>query len=119
SPVRLLLRSRLLVSCLLSLSPPRPPPLSLHDALPISGAPFHYPTNLAVGPAGDLYVADGYGNARIHRFAPDGRLLQSWGEPGGRDRKSTRLNSSHQIISYAVFCLKKKKPAINRQTNRL
>src|SRR5258708_15066976 len=27
---------------------------------------------------------------------------------GGRDRKSTRLNSSHQIISYAVFCLKKK-----------
>jgi DNA-binding beta-propeller fold protein YncE len=47
-----------------------------------AGAPFHYPTNLAVGPAGDLYVADGYGNARIHRFAPDGRLLQSWGEPG-------------------------------------
>src|SRR5258708_31530661 len=29
--------------------------------------------------------------------------------PGERDRKSTRLNSSHQIISYAVFCLKKKK----------
>src|SRR5258708_27010969 len=31
-----------------------------------------------------------------------------------RDRKSTRLNSSHQIISYAVFCLKKKKSEINR-----
>src|SRR5258708_23375382 len=29
--------------------------------------------------------------------------------PGSQDRKSTRLNSSHQIISYAVFCLKKKK----------
>src|SRR5438034_5291040 len=29
--------------------------------------------------------------------------------PGGRDRKSTRLNSSHTVISYAVFCLKKKK----------
>src|SRR2546422_2846224 len=29
-------------------------------------------------------------------------------EPGGRDRKSTRLNSSHGYISYAVFCLKKK-----------
>src|SRR5256885_5339152 len=28
---------------------------------------------------------------------------------GGRDRKSTRLNSSHLVISYAVFCLKKKK----------
>src|SRR5689334_25233609 len=31
------------------------------------------------------------------------------GEPGARDRKSTRLNSSHSSISYAVFCLKKKK----------
>src|SRR5207248_6491697 len=48
-----------------------------------AGPPFHYPTNLAVGPSGDLYVTDGYGNARVHRFAPDGRLLQSWGEPGG------------------------------------
>src|SRR2546426_6359270 len=33
-------------------------------------------------------------------------------ERGGRDRKSTRLNSSHLVISYAVFCLKKKKPCI-------
>src|SRR5258708_13790581 len=34
--------------------------------------------------------------------------------PGERkDRKSTRLNSSHQIISYAVFCLKKKKPLVD------
>src|SRR5258708_18943232 len=32
----------------------------------------------------------------------------------GRDRKSTRLNSSHQIISYAVFCLQKKKSARSR-----
>src|SRR2546429_1505452 len=33
------------------------------------------------------------------------------GDPGSRDRKSTRLNSSHGYISYAVFCLKKKKTA--------
>lgn len=46
------------------------------------GAPFHYPTNLAVAPNGDLYIADGYGNARIHRFTADGKLLHSWGEPG-------------------------------------
>jgi len=46
------------------------------------GPPFHYPTNLALGAAGEMYVADGYGNARIHKFAPDGRLLLSWGEPG-------------------------------------
>src|SRR2546426_7256565 len=33
----------------------------------------------------------------------------AWGRSGGGDRKSTRLNSSHLVISYAVFCLKKKK----------
>src|SRR5258708_17770548 len=36
------------------------------------------------------------------------RLHMLWGAVHLRDRKSTRLNSSHQIISYAVFCLKKK-----------
>jgi DNA-binding beta-propeller fold protein YncE len=46
------------------------------------GPPFNFPTNLAISPNGDLYVADGYGNARIHRFSPDGTLLMSWGEPG-------------------------------------
>src|SRR5438552_10567142 len=34
--------------------------------------------------------------------------MSYYGADGSRDRKSTRLNSSHQIISYAVFCLKKK-----------
>lgn len=47
-----------------------------------AGPPFNYPTNLAIAPSGDLYVSDGYGNARVHRFSPDGRLIQSWGEPG-------------------------------------
>jgi DNA-binding beta-propeller fold protein YncE len=47
-----------------------------------SAGPFHFPTNLALGPSGDLYVTDGYGNACVHRFAPDGRLLHSWGQPG-------------------------------------
>jgi DNA-binding beta-propeller fold protein YncE len=44
--------------------------------------PFNYPTDLAVAPSGDLFVSDGYGNARVHRFTADGRLLLSWGEPG-------------------------------------
>ena len=47
-----------------------------------AGPPFHFPTNLAIAPSGEIYVADGYGNARIHHFSPDGRLLQSWGSPG-------------------------------------
>ena len=47
-----------------------------------SGPPFHRPTKLAVAANGDLYVADGYGNARIHRFSADGTLIHSWGNPG-------------------------------------
>jgi DNA-binding beta-propeller fold protein YncE len=46
------------------------------------GRPFHRPTNLVVAADGSLYVTDGYGNCRVHKFAPDGRLLLSWGEPG-------------------------------------
>src|SRR6266481_6640313 len=59
--------------------------LSLHDALPIF-AP------------GDLKA----------RFALI-REIERQGEADSEDRKSTRLNSSHSSISYAVFCLKKKK----------
>src|SRR5438552_11595265 len=61
--------------------------LSLHDALPIS-------TTERVELA-DWIMGQSFGGS-------DTRLMQA-------DRKSTRLNSSHQIISYAVFCLKKKK----------
>src|SRR4029077_13600819 len=42
-----------------------------------AGPPFHYPTNLALSPEGDLYVSDGYGNARVHKFSADGQLLFS------------------------------------------
>jgi len=47
-----------------------------------AGPPFNLPTNLALSPEGEMYVTDGYGNARVHKFSPDGRLLLSWGEPG-------------------------------------
>src|SRR5947209_5389993 len=46
------------------------------------GEPFNRPTNLALAADGSMYVTDGYGNARVHKFAPDGHLLFSWGEPG-------------------------------------
>lgn len=47
-----------------------------------AGGPFYFPTNVALAPAGDLYVTDGYGNARVHKFSCDGQLLFSWGAPG-------------------------------------
>ena len=48
-----------------------------------SGHPFNRCTDLALDPrTGELYVSDGYGNSRVHKYSPDGRLLFSWGEPG-------------------------------------
>lgn len=47
-----------------------------------SAGPFNFPTNVAIAADGSLYVTDGYGNARVHRFDPAGRLVASWGEPG-------------------------------------
>jgi DNA-binding beta-propeller fold protein YncE len=44
--------------------------------------PFNLPTNLALGPKGEMYVSDGYGNCRVHKFSPAGKLLFSWGELG-------------------------------------
>src|SRR5438309_7938986 len=93
--------------------------LSLHDALPISSrGALRRDTEGGVGrgrrrPCRRAFRApDG---ARL-RGRARGRALALGGkrEPGGsrrrrRDRKSTRLNSSHSSISYAVFCLKKKK----------
>src|SRR5687768_17996500 len=82
--------------------------LSLHDALPILallGGEFlaerqrHFFPLAAEGLAEDLAVA--------------GDLPESICRAGGEDRKSTRLNSSHGYISYAVFCLKKKKKKNN------
>ena len=46
------------------------------------GPPFNRPTNLAIAPSGELYVSDGYGNCKVHRYSPAGELIESWGEPG-------------------------------------
>src|SRR5690348_18377792 len=74
--------------------------LSLHDALPISGVTW-------------FILKDK--ETPILRNPIDfiGLLLLSIGVR--RDRKSTRLNSSHPSISYAVFCLKKKKTTKNNK----
>lgn len=68
-----------------------------HPSRPMSGEPFNLPTHMAVDPrTGDLYVADGYGNARVHKYSPDGRLLNSWGESG---TDPGQFNIVHNIVT--------------------
>ena len=47
-----------------------------------TAGPFNAPTNVAMSPEGDIYVSDGYCNARIHKFNPAGEWTLSWGEMG-------------------------------------
>src|SRR5256885_10600453 len=77
--------------------------LSLHDALPISSSISWSTTPRTSTP--------GSWNRRRHAPTPSatGTCGAMAKDRPSRDRKSTRLNSSHLVISYAVFCLKKKK----------
>src|SRR5215203_6446371 len=70
--------------------------LSLHDALPTCRS-------------------SGARERRVRHWSSARSGEPSSGPPRSRDRKSTRLNSSHANISYAVFCLKKKKKNKRRQ----
>src|SRR3712207_7049319 len=87
--------------------------LSLHDALPICGR--HEP----VGEDGaDVAPGGGAGLPHLQLGAAQRALAQREARLAERqDRKSTRLNSSHANISYAVFCLKKKKTAYFMSTH--
>lgn len=65
---------------------PEGKPIFIMDAIKTTkrgGPPFNSPTGVALASNGDIFVSDGYGNARVHKFSPDGTLLKSWGEPGG------------------------------------
>ena len=59
------------------------------------GRPFNRPTDVAVAASGEVYVSDGYGNACVHRFSPNGQLISSWGEPG---RQPGQFNIPHGIV---------------------
>src|SRR5439155_26523401 len=86
--------------------------LSLHDALPIFEAsqpvpPAEMNEMDEPGHFTQFYEEDAFLLDTVAKFI--GGSLEANGGGEGTDRKSTRLNSSHVAISYAVFCLKKKR----------
>src|SRR5437588_11033333 len=84
-------------------------PLSLHDALPIS--PPLLSATLPLKLVGTAAARNELPLAGVVTDAVAGAVLS--------DRKSTRLNSSHTVISYAVFCLKKKKTEVRGFNRRI
>jgi hypothetical protein len=61
----------------------------------MSGEPFHRCTHTALSPDNHIFVSDGYGNARVHKYSPDGKLVLSWGEPGSGPGQ---FNIVHNIV---------------------
>ncbi|MCI0549147.1 MAG: peptidyl-alpha-hydroxyglycine alpha-amidating lyase family protein [Candidatus Rokubacteria bacterium] len=63
------------------------------------GKPFNRPTHVAISPrTGYLFISDGYGNSRVHKYAPDGKHVKSWGEPG---TDPGQFNLPHNLVTDA------------------
>lgn len=61
------------------------------------GKPFNRPTHVAICPkSGYLFVSDGYGNSRVHKYAPDAAYVMSWGEPG---TDPGQFNLPHNLVT--------------------
>src|SRR5438132_7088606 len=89
-------------------------PLSLHDALPISVAILKFPGSMG-SPPDSVACSSARGSSPAQRQSSPSTAAASVTRHHlhlhvgrARDRKSTRLNSSHTVISYAVCCLEKK-----------
>jgi len=76
-----------------------------------AGPPFHHPTDVSLSPDGNFYVSDGYRNTRVHKYAQDGTLLFSWGEPG---TGPGQFNLVHSVWEH-----KGKVYVADRQNNRI
>ena len=62
----------------------------------LSGKPFNRCTHTALSPKGEIYVSDGYGNSRVHKYSPDGKHLMCWGTTG---TDPGEFNIAHNIVT--------------------
>ena len=81
------------------------------DLVPRAAGPFNYPTEMVPSPSGDLYISDGYRNARVHRFTRDGQLVKSWGAPG-------KTEPGHFHLPHSVLVAPDGKVYVCDRTNR-
>src|ERR1700730_9547892 len=76
------------------------------------GRPFNHPTAAKIGPGGDIFITDGYGNSQVHRFSSAGQLISSWGSPGtGPGEFSTPHDLAFTNNGEVVVC--------DRENNRI
>ena len=62
----------------------------------MSGEPFNRCTHTALSPDGHIFVSDGYGNAAVHKYTPDGKHVKTWGESG---TEPGQFSIAHNIVA--------------------
>jgi DNA-binding beta-propeller fold protein YncE len=83
------------------------------ELVPRAAGPFNYPTEMVLSPSGDLYISDGYRNARVHQFSDAGQLVRSWGEPGKTEPNQFHLPHSLVVDDDGIVYL------CDRENNRI
>ncbi|SVD62260.1 uncharacterized protein METZ01_LOCUS415114, partial [marine metagenome] len=76
------------------------------------GRPFNLPSGIAIAPNGDIFVSDGYGGNRVHKFDADGQLILSWGSRGNGPGEFALLHNIWVDSSSRVF-------KCDRENNRI
>ena len=77
-----------------------------------NGNPFNMPTGLTISSKGDIFISDGYGNKRVHKFDPNGELIKSWGTFGDKE-------SQFAIVHNLEFDSNDRLFVCDRENNRI
>jgi len=101
-------------------------PLASGGGMPIingvarSAGPFHQPTDISIADDGDIFVSDGYRNARTHQFKADGTLVRSWGEPGNaKELKNTKDKPGYFHTPHGIWVHKDRVYVSDRENYRI
>lgn len=85
-----------------------------------AGGPFHQPTSVVEAANGDIFVSDGYRNARVHRFSADGTLIKSWGEPGdAQELRNTTKKPGCFHTPHGIWVHDDRVYLLDRENNRI
>jgi DNA-binding beta-propeller fold protein YncE len=76
-----------------------------------AGPPFHHPTDISIGPNGEIFVSDGYRNCRVHCYSAQGDLQYSFGEPGN--------GPGQFVLVHSVWYHKDRLYVADRQNHRV
>jgi hypothetical protein len=85
-----------------------------------SGPPFNEPTSIAQAANGDIFLTDGYKNARVHKFSAAGKLIKSWGEPGNaQELRNTKNKPGFFHTPHGIGVHSDKVFVCDRENNRI